>query len=52
MNQIKLNESTLNKLKHHIYALERENNKTEKLSNTQMVEKIRKLIEREAEDDI
>ena len=49
--QEELNPEVLKSMKNRIYILERENNKTNKLNGTQMVDKIRQLIERMAEND-
>gem|GEM_PF-4870393 len=46
-----LNQTVLFSLKMRIYELEKENNKTKKLTNNQMTDKIRHLIERAAEND-
>lgn len=46
-----LNHIVLNSLKNRIYTIERENNKTKKLTNFQMSEKIRQMIERAVEND-
>jgi hypothetical protein len=50
-NNNMLNPTVLNSLKNRIYIMERENNKTKKLTSSQMVDKIRQLIERTAEND-
>jgi hypothetical protein len=51
INNNMLNPTVLNSLKNRIYVMERENNKTKKLTSSQMVDKIRQLIERTAEND-
>lgn len=48
-NQI--NRAVFTRLVHRIYALERENFKTGKLKPTEMVERVRKLIEFEVDKD-
>ncbi len=42
-----LNPDILKRLKYRIYLMERENHKTKKHKDNEMVEKIRKLIETE-----
>jgi len=46
-----INLITLNKLKNRIYTMERDNYKTKKITHSQMVDKIRQLIERIVEND-
>jgi hypothetical protein len=50
-NEIKLelNQDCLKILKHRIYIMERENHKTKKYKDNEMVERIRKLIEAEVD---
>lgn len=48
-NQVVLDPDVLKILKHRIYAMERENHKTNKYKPNEMVEKIRKLIELEVD---
>lgn len=49
-NQIILDEEKLKKLQRRIYALERENYKTKKLKDNEVVEKIIKLISQEVDN--
>jgi len=46
-----INLITLNKLKNRIYIMERDNYKTKKFTPSQMVDKIRQLIEGTVEND-
>lgn len=46
-----INPITLNMLKNRIYTMERDNYKTKKFIHSQMVDKIRQLIERIVEND-
>lgn len=50
-DETSLNKTVLFSLKMRIYELEKENNKTKKLTNNQMTDKIRHLIERASEND-
>lgn len=50
-NDAELNEEKLRKLKVRIYALERENYKTKKMKDNEMVDKIIKLISQEVDND-
>lgn len=47
--KIELNPDTLKILKHRIYKMERENYKTKKFKDNEMVDRIRKLIEAEVD---
>lgn len=46
-----INHVVFTRLVHRIYALERENYKTNKLKPTDMVERVRKIIEFEVDKD-
>jgi hypothetical protein len=48
-NEFQLNQDSLRMLKHRIYEMERENHKTKKYKDNDMVERIRKLIEAEVD---
>lgn len=48
-NNINLNPDSLRLLKSRIYHMERENHKTKKYNNNDMVDKIRRLIEAEVD---
>jgi len=50
-NDIRIDEEKLRKLKARIFALERENYSTKKLTDSQMVDQIIKMIIREVEND-
>lgn len=50
-DEYSINLITLNKLKNRIYTMERDNYKTKKITHSQMVDKIRQLIERIVEND-
>ncbi len=50
-NDFKVDIKKLNELKHRIYRIERENHKTQNYTSTQMVERIRKIIEMEVDKD-
>lgn len=47
--KIELNPDSLKILKNRIYLIERENHKTKKYKDNEMVERIRKLIEAEVD---
>lgn len=47
--KIELNPESLKFLRYRIYVMERENHKTKKFNNPEMVEKFRKLIEAEVD---
>lgn len=47
--EIEINQETLKILKYRIYNMERENYKTKKFKDSEMVDRIRKLIEMEVE---
>jgi hypothetical protein len=47
--KIELNPDSLKILKNRIYLMERENHKTKKYKDNEMVERIRKLIEAEVD---
>lgn len=49
-DQIALDEEKLKKLQHRIYLLERENYKTKKFKDNDVVEKIIKLISQEVDN--
>ena len=49
-SQIVIDEEKLKKLKHRIYYLERENYKTKKLKDNEVIEKIIKLISQEVDN--
>lgn len=46
-----IDKAVFTRLVHRIYALERENFKTKKFRDNEMVEKVRKLIEFEVDKD-
>ena len=46
-----INLKSLSKLKLRIYAFERDNFKTQKYKDTEMIERIRRMIEVEAKND-
>ena len=48
-NKDQLNPDSLKTLKNRIYLMERENHKTKKYRDNEMVERIRKLIEAEVD---
>jgi hypothetical protein len=48
-NKLELNPDSLRMLKNRIYHMERENHKTKKYKDNEMVERIRKLIEAEVD---
>ncbi len=48
-NFLELNPDSLRILKHRIYQMERENHKTKKYKDNEMVDRIRKLIETEVD---
>ncbi|WP_425060347.1 hypothetical protein SCACP_10380 [Sporomusa carbonis] len=47
--KLELNPDSLKMLKNRIYHMERENHKTKKYKDNEMVERIRKLIEAEVD---
>lgn len=47
--KLELNPDSLRILKNRIYIMERENHKTKKYKDSEMVERIRKLIEAEVD---
>ncbi|NLD50197.1 MAG: hypothetical protein GX660_23925 [Clostridiaceae bacterium] len=47
--KIELNQDSLKMLKYRIYIMEKENHKTKKYKDNEMVERIRKLIEAEVD---
>ncbi len=49
-NEVIIDESKLRKLKYRIYHLERENYKTKKLRDNEMVDKIIKMIQQEVDN--
>lgn len=50
-DEIEIDEEKLRKLKVRIFALERENYKTKKLKDNEVVERIIKLISQEVDND-
>ena len=48
-NKIVLNPEVVKTLKHRIYVMERENHKTKKFKDNEMVDRVRKHIEAEVE---
>lgn len=50
-DEIEINDEKLRKLKVRIFALERENYKTKKLKDNEVVERIIKLISQEVDND-
>ena len=49
-NDIVIDEEKLRKLQYRIYVLERENYKTKKLKDNEMVDKIIKMIQQEVDN--
>lgn len=47
--KLELNQDSLKMLRNRIYLMERENHKTKKYKDNEMVERIRKLIEAEVD---